>query len=225
MKKNLKALRITGFVLVASLLLILLLTFKGLTVQEILSYSPESPFVAFAVLIGFYCLKSVVIFLPLTALFVSTGIMFPAPLAIAITYLGLFFELSIGYWIGGYFANGSYEKIIAKNKTIRSWLKPSAETFNAVCFFMALLPGPLPLDITSMLLGAAKISYFRFILFSLLGLSPGMLAWVVAGGSISTPLSKEFLVPFGIALVIALITFIILQIALKKEADGGEADR
>jgi len=217
MNKKIKVLRILAVVIIVSLLLVLLRTFRGLTVQELLSYSPESPFLAFLIIIGLYSLKSVTIFLPLIVLYIGAGILFTIPVAIAITYLGLTIELTIGYWIGWRFGSAGYDKIIQKNKTIQKWLKPSDKTFNTVCFILALLPGPLPLDITCMLLGATRISYIRFLLFSLLGLSPGMLAFVIAGDSIASPLSNEFLIPFSIALFITLITFVILQISLRKE--------
>lgn len=221
MHKSFQIVRIIAILVAVILLLLLVNAFKGITVQGILSYEPENPFVAFLVLMGFYCLKSVIVVFPITALFISAGIMFPVPLAIAITYLGLILEISIGNFIGRRLGSTGYEKLVHKNKTLGKWLAPSDETFNAVCFITCLLPGPLPLDIMNVLFGATKISYLRHIVFSLLGLSPGMIPWVIAGRAIDTPLSTEFLIPFSIALAVAFIAFLLFQIIFKKEGRNG----
>lgn len=226
MKKNLKIIRVFAFIALVALLITLIATFKDLTVENILSYQPESLILAFFILIGFYCLKSVTVVVPpLTVLYISAGIMFQTPLAIAISYLGLTCEMTIGYWIGRRVGNAGYEKLIDRYKMLGRWLAPSNETFNTVCFFVRLIPGPLPLDIMSVLFGATKTVFYRYILFSLLGVSPGMLAWAIAGRSISTPLSKEFLIPFSIALAITFASFIGLQILLKKETRNANAHK
>jgi ABC-2 type transport system permease protein len=52
------------------------------------------------VLIALFCLKSVVIVLPIVVLYISAGIMFPIGWAFIITCAGLFFEMTIGFFIG-----------------------------------------------------------------------------------------------------------------------------
>jgi uncharacterized membrane protein YdjX (TVP38/TMEM64 family) len=224
MAKSLQMVRVVAIVAAAALLVILVMSLRGLSVEDILSYKPANPFLAFCALIGFYCLKSIVIVLPLAPLIISAGIMFPTPLAIPITYFGITCEMTIGYLIGKYVGTAQYEKLISKYKTLGRWLAPSDERFNTVCFVIRLIPGPLPMEIMSMLFGATKIAYPRYLVFSLLGISPGMLAWIFAGSAISTPLSKEFLIPFSIALVISIAAFIGLQIILKREAERAKIE-
>lgn len=219
--------RAVAIIVAVVLVLALLPVIRELTVQDILSYSPNNVFLAFFILLGFYCLKSVVVLLPITILYISAGIMFPIPWAVAITYFCLACEMSIGYVIGRRLGRGGVEMLVKKNAKIGKLLAPSDSIFNTVCFFVRLVPGPLPLDVMSILFGATRVSYSRYIVFSLLGVSPGMIALVVAGNSISNPLSKEFLIPFGIALAVTLAAFIALQVVKKRKdmsADTSEQE-
>lgn len=229
LKKYAKYAGIAAAVLVLAALLLLLPRKFNITVQDVLTFTPKSPLLAVLVLMAIYSMKSVVIGIPpLSVLYVSAGIMFPGFRAILVTYLGLICEMTIGYWIGRRLGKEHVEKLVAKSGKVAHLLAPTDSTFNSVCFIVRLVPGPLPLDIMSMLFGATKLSYGRYLMFSLLGVSPGVFAWVIAGRSISNPLSKEFLIPFGIGVGISLVAFAVMQIIEKKNAlhghSGGSSD-
>jgi len=87
---------------------------------------------------------------------------------------------------------------------------------NIVVFIVRLVPGPLPFDIMSWIFGASKLSYSRYLFYSLLGVSPAMLPWVLAGNSVTNPISKEFLLPFLICAVIAVVLLLLLRSFEKK---------
>ncbi len=73
---------------------------SSLTVSDILSHTPQSLLLAALVLLCIYCLKSVVMVIPIVVLYISAGILFPPVWGVLITYICALCEAGIGYWIG-----------------------------------------------------------------------------------------------------------------------------
>lgn len=217
MKNPMNWLRIAAVVALVALIVFLYPTVSKLSVQDILTYTPDNLILAALILIGLYCIKSVIFPMPLTVLHMSAGIMFPIPLAIVVTFTGLFCEMSLGYWYGKTLGKDYVKQLAGKHEKIAKLAVPTEQNFNLACFALRLIPGPLPLDIMSMIFGAVQISYGRYLIFSILGLCPGLFPWVLAGESISNPLSKEFLIPFSIGVAVSIIAFIALQVFQKRK--------
>ena len=195
--------------IMAILLVVLILAalphLRGLTVSSILSYTPASPFLAALVLIGIYCIKSVFMVIPIIVLYISAGILFPPVWAVLITYLCLFCELAIGYWIGKRMGSDKVNEIMERNPRAGKFLSFQQKNDSTACFMARVTP--LPFDLVSMFFGASGMGVGRYLVFSMLGLSPGMIPWVIAGNAITNPLSPEFLIPFGISIVITAVVF------------------
>ena len=68
-----------------------------------------------------------------------------------------------------------------------------------------------------MFFGATKVPFPSYLLFSLLGLSGIMVPYVVAGESVTDPLSKEFLLPILCGVAVGALALLIYK-SLRKEA-------
>lgn len=189
---------------------------KGLEVSDILEFSPESPFLAALILLGIYCIKSVVMVIPVVILYISAGIMFPTGWAIVLTYFGLFCEMSIGYFVGKRRGGEKVIKLMEKNKGARQLISYHEKNNSTVCFIARFFP--LPFDLVNMFFGATGTRYWQFVVFSFLGLTPGMIPYVLMGNAVTNPLSKEFLIPFVICGIVTACTFIIYQKWRKEKA-------
>ncbi len=189
--------------------------FSKITVSDIIKYTPESLPLAALALLGIYCIKSVVMVIPMIILYVSAGILFPIGWAIGISYICIICELTIGYVIGMLTGKEKIEKLINKQEKIKNFFSTKKLNSYTTCFISRLLP--LPCDMLNMLYGASGIPYSSYLIFSLLGLSPVMIPYVIAGRAITTPLSPEFLIPFGISLTLTFIMFIIFQKIVKRK--------
>ena len=153
--------------------------------MNIVEYLPEQLWLAaFAILI-LYCLKSVVMFIPLMALYISAGILFPVGWALLITCAGLFCEMSIGYYIGTRLRSEKITAKINKNKKVRNFLARSRNISPLMCFSARFLP--LPFDLVTMYFGASAIKYQQFVLFTYLGAAPKIISLVIMGELISSP--------------------------------------
>lgn len=197
------------FIPIIVLIIALLPKFSGLEVADILQYSPESPLLASLFLLGLYCLKSFVVVIPIVILYISAGIMFPIGWAILLTCFCLFCEMTIGYFIGKQLGTEKVTELMRKNERAEKFLSRQKNIGPSVCFLARFLP--LPFDIVNMYFGASSIKYSQFVVFTFLGIAPGMIPYVFMGDSMSTPLSKEFLIPFMISIAVSICTFILLQ--------------
>lgn len=221
---NIKRRYILVVVIFAVLFLAGLVIFNlsGFGVQDILDYSPGNPFLAALFLVLVYCIHTVVMVIPLVLFYVAAGVLFPVKYALLVTCLGLFSELTIGYVIGYHRGASRIDHLLKDYDRARRVFGAIKKNQVISCFTARLLP--LPFDLANLFFGSARMPYGSYIFFSMLGLLPGMIPFVISGKNISNPLSKEFLIPFGIGLGIALITLIIYKkISSNKKAAEPEA--
>lgn len=161
------------------------------------------------VFMAIYILKPIVMFIPLPALYMSAAIIFPTWFAFVITFGGVGFALTSGYYSGKFLGKESVNKYLGKNTKVKRFLEGRNEGISNLCFSYRILP--LPFDLFNMMCGATGISFPKYLFISLLGLSTSIIPNILAGVHITTPLSPRFLLPFGISLVITLSVFILYR--------------
>lgn len=170
--------------LVATILLLLALVFIGWEIfqipwRDLQDYLPRSPLAAALILISIYLLKTVIIVIPLNALYVTASVLFPMQWAVLVSLMGLTAECSIGFAIGRYGHNGQIRARIEHYRFTR-WLLELAEKQPMIsCFIFRFMPPPA--DLSNMFFGATRLSYSRFILSSLAGFLPKLLVVIYAG--------------------------------------------
>lgn len=197
--KRKRIIAVVGIVLVVVLLILLWPVLSSISAEDILNYSPENPWLAALFLIGIFCLKNVLMLIPSAALCVAAGMMFPTGWAIALVYLALAAELSIGYFWGRRQGAERVSAFINKRPKADSFFKMIERNEKTACFLTRMIPMPVPIDLISQFFGAAKVPYPVYLIFSLLGITSITIPFVIAGKAIQNPLSAEFLVPFGIS--------------------------
>jgi len=191
----------------------------ALWIFEILrNYEPAVILVTVGTILLFlliYAVKAVIIVIPAPALYIAAGAAFPTLWAIVITYLGMTIGLCIAYNNGKLLGEKRVNDLLAKSKRVSGFVEAHRGDLPSFCFISRVLP--LPKDLLSMFFGALGMKFLRYLVISLLGMSPVMIPTVLAGSSITDPLSPEFLVPFGISLTVSLIVFVIYSIKSKSD--------
>lgn len=199
------------------LILLMIPRLSSLTALDILSYTPPSPTLAALVLLFIYCLKSVVMVIPIVALYLVAGILFPPVRAVLLTYFCAFCEAGLGYLIGRHMGGDRVRELMASNKKAERILSFQQKNDFTTCFLARVLP--VPFDLVSLYFGASGMGFGRYTVFTLLGLSPFLIPWVLAGNAIQTPLSKEFLIPFAVSILITTVVFLLFS-RLQKRKDS-----
>ena len=184
-----------------------------MSINAIIDYGVSCVALALILLVAAYALKAVVMIIPGALLYVVAGVLFPTGWAIAITYLCLSLELTIGYINGKKLGKGKVNKLLIKSKHISALFEERKDNLPYLCFISRVLP--FPVDLVSMFFGAVKMPFKGHLFISLLGKSPVVIPYVLAGTAITNPLTAKFLVPFGVSLFIT-VTVFALSILLQK---------
>ena len=161
------------------------------------------------IFIGIYILKPLVMFIPLPVLYVAAGVVFPTWIALVITFGGIALALMSGYYSGKLIGSRKVDDYLAKNEKVSRFLGGQDKRFLSLCFIYRILP--LPFDLFNMMCGAAKVTFWKYLIVSVFGLSSSVVLNTVAGIHITTPLSLKFLLPFSVSLAFSCSMFILFK--------------
>ena len=181
-----------------------------LTVEDILAlieHTHDSYLVAGGMFCLIYAVKGIVMVLPIFLLYLAAGIFFPTPVALLVTYLGLICEMSVSFWLGRLLGREIVQGIAGKHRKTRAFMALIDEKGAYASFFARLFP--FPFDLVSLYFGTTQVHFVGFLFGSLLGVSPVMIPYVLAGDAILDPLSPQFLLPFASFIVISIVTLCI----------------
>lgn len=164
----------------AGALLWLWLSGEKLSVDTVLSYTPELPLLAALFLLLLYGLKSLSLTLPILLLDTVCGVLFPLPVAILVATLGTAITLTIPYFIGRGAGPDMTEKLQQKHPRLRELreMRSRNELFLA---FLIRIVGILPCDVVSLYLGNTRLPFPKYLLGGVLGFLPDILTATVVG--------------------------------------------
>ena len=199
--KAMAVLRILPFAFCLALIAVYFLSGNEFSAEAILSYTPQSPLLAAAVLLLLYAMKSMSIVFPVLALCVASGYIFEPAAAVTVSLLGMAVSLTVSYWFGRFSGKGLVSKLTSKYPKLETVVKWQDGNDFFISFFLRVI-NSLPLDIVSMYLGASGITYAKYITASMLGAAPGVIAATIIGASITEPDSPAFV--FSVAVTVAL---------------------
>ena len=202
------------------LLILLVILFFGqnldkITVEDILRYTPQNLLLAALVLVGAYAVKSLSVVFPLLALYASAGVLFPPPVAILVNLCGLCVCATLPYLLGRLAGQEYMDRLMSRyQKAARlRELQSSNELFLA--YFLRVI-NLLPGDIVSMFLGSTGMRFDKYLVGSLLGLCPTMLAATFLGEHITEPASPGFLLSAGATVLLSVGSLLLYRVYLKK---------
>lgn len=188
---------------------------KNLTPEELSELMPDSTTLAAGVLFALFCVKSVIFVIPMILLYICAGLIFSPVTAVIFTVFCVAAEMTIGFFTGRKLGYKRVKKIADDSKYAGKLFHRISENTFVSSFLLRLIP-IFSLDIVSLLFGAADVSYPEYIAGSILGIIPGMIPVILAGNSITEPLSRDFLIPFSIFLVLSVCCTIIYYIKNRK---------
>lgn len=216
--------KIICIVIVFIIIMFILIKYQSIySWKELWDLVSESWLNSFLVIIGAYCLRSIIWVIPAAALYVGAGFLFPPFTAILITYAGLAIDLTLSFCLGRFFGKTQMLNEIRKKKSIE-WVLDFTQKHDFMsCFIIRLIPGP-PTEIISMFFGVSDIRYIHYLIASLLGMTPGMVPIIFVGKAAANPLSKEFIIPCLISLLLISATLGIYYIVRKRHEKTEAAD-
>lgn len=180
--------------LIAMLVIIILLgpRLVSLTPEEILSFTPENPWLAAGLFILLYALKSMTIVFPVVVITLAAGFILPPVTAFIVNMAGMLVCLTLPYFIGRFMGKAAVEKMASGRKRFRQ----VGDILNENEFFASYILrviNMLPMDLVGMLLGAMDFKFGVFLAGSFVGILPGLITTTIIGSEITNPTSPAFI--------------------------------
>lgn len=192
---------------------------EDLSVDTILSYTPQLPLLAALFLLLLYGLKSLSLTLPILLLDTVCGVLFPLPAAILVATLGTAITLTIPYFIGRGAGPDMTEKLQQKHPRLRELreLRSRNELFLA---FLIRIVGILPCDVVSLYLGNTRMPFSKYLLGGVLGFLPDILTATVVGMQADDRRSPWFWGAIAVNLLVAGGSTLFYALYRRRHADS-----
>ena len=186
------------------------------TTQDLVEIAPSNIAIAILVILLAYAVKSLAMVFPILAIYIASGLLFPAPLAIAVNIAGALINAAIPYFIGHYSCSVTVEKLIAKHPNLKKadgWTKKNS----VLSVYILRIVGFLPGDVVSLFCGASNTRPLAYFTGSLLGKLPVLILATIMGTQGENIFSPKFLLPFVALVLLSLCSSFFASRKLRQE--------
>lgn len=182
----------------------------GLTPDDIFAFAGGNVLVEIGIILLIYVVKSVLFFIPVAFLYILTGNLFPPIYSILLNIVGISLTLSLTFFLGRKLGRNFVERLIRRVPKVKRFMDNSDKS-NATLFALRA-SNIFPVELISLVCGCTGYGYWSFLGFSLLAMVPTMIPFTIMGEALKNPLSKEFILPFVIAILMMVGSLIVYKI-------------
>lgn len=201
-KKLLILLKILPFAVIAILAATILLSGQTITLDTVLSYTPESKPLASLFLLFMFAARSLSVVFPIVLLYVASGTIFSPVYACILNVIGTMIGITIPYFVGYFCGEGFSERLMEKYPFIKRMRESNRRNDFFLCFFLRIISF-LPGDLVCLYLGQQKITFWKYFTASMLGFLPGIILVTLLGVNITNPTSPEFLLTAALTIIMS----------------------
>ncbi len=191
----------------------------NLDVREIVEKAPGE-FAAIAIGISIFALKGLTFVIPAMLIYVSVGMAFDLGTALFISLCGIAFEVTVTYWLGRALGGDYVKRLLLKAKGGDKILNMKNSGKFSSLFVIRLLP-VFPIDFASLFFGSMKFPFIRYVLVSVLGIAPRVVAFTVLGDGIYEMLPMDLLLKAVLVILpVAAILFVVRWLVKKRKTES-----
>ena len=154
--------------------------------------------------------------MPLSILYLASGILFSPVLAVLVSTAGLAVAITIPYWLGRFSGKHIADEIFEKYPKAGQIAAFQTENTFFACFITRIV-GFLPGDIVSLYFGACKTPYSIYLLAGVLGSLLSIVTTTLLGGKLNDPFSTEVLVVLLCRILVSLGSVVVNRILSKRK--------
>lgn len=214
-----KLLRIFAAAAWAGIVLYAFLHRGEFTLESILGYTPESPLLAFVVLMALFALKSLTVVFYSGVLYAASGVLFSLPAAILVNVCGTLVMASTCYFLARSVGGARADELRGKYPRLRDFEKIRSR--NSFAFVVVLrCINIVNFDVGSIYCGAVKLAPAAFLAGSVVGKLVDLIMWSVIGASLDERDPIPLLIALAIDLAIALAVVLWSKNQNKKESES-----
>lgn len=203
----------------AAIILVFFLHRDAFSVDAILSDSPENMALSILMMLALFAVKSVSIVLYSGILYITSGILFPLPVAILVSISGTVVMLTIPFFLGRLTGKRAVDHIHQKYRRVAA-LRDFRGKSDFLFSFAARIVNLLPADLVSIYMGAAGLHYLPYITGGTLGSLPFAVLLTVTGGSITKPNSPAFILSVSLEVAVTVIAVVAVRLIQKRKQSG-----
>ena len=219
--KVVRIMQILSFVFMMAMLVVCILFMKknNISVSNVdaLTLYLTGGVVTIALIITvFSIIKSFALIFPPAVLFVLSGIVFDdLPTAILVNFIATACSLILPYFLGRFMGGEMVESLKGKFKAIKKLDSFAGENSFAVVFVFKA-GGLMPSDLSSLIFGAMKIPFGKYLIASNMGMLVLNVLWTLLGakGDLSNPFTFLYALP---ALLFAILASVLMSKRQKKK--------
>ena len=184
---------------------------------RILIAGASSIFIAELIILGVYAIKAVMMVVPASLIYISVGMAFDPKRAVIVNLLGIALEVTVTYFLGKFLGKDAVEKKIRNTKAGDKFFTMLDKNRNAAIFLMRFIPA-FPIDFSSLFMGAFDFKFFPYLIFSVLGIAPRVIAFTVIGEGIYELIPMKYIV-LAVICAIPVVTAVLLikKFVVKKK--------
>ena len=177
----------------------------------------SSIFIAELIILGVYAVKAVMMVVPASLIYISVGMAFDPKRAVIVNLLGIALEVTVTYFLGKFLGKDAVEKKIRNTKAGDKFFTMLEKNRNAAIFLMRFIPA-FPIDFSSLFMGAFDFKFFSYLIFSVLGIAPRVIAFTVIGEGIYELIPMKYIV-LAVICAIPVVTAVLLikKFVVKKK--------
>ena len=219
-----KTANILKAVFAAGLLTVIILNYKTLSnldIRELIS-GAGSTAAAIAIILGVYFLKSLVFVVPASLVYISVGMAFSPLTAIAINFVGIMIEITSTYILGRVLGKEAVEKKLSGNKAGQKLLNMKSKSRNLMIFTIRFTG--IPIDFSSLFMGAFDFKFVPYFFLSLLGLLPRVGLLTVIGDKFYDLIPMKYIITAVIVIIPVAAAAVIIRSAMQKKKADKETD-
>lgn len=177
----------------------------------------SSIFIAELIILGVYAVKAVMMVVPASLIYISVGMAFDPKRAVIVNLLGIALEVTVTYFLGKFLGKDAVENKIRNTKAGDKFFTMLEKNRNAAIFLMRFIPA-FPIDFSSLFMGAFDFKFFSYLIFSVLGIAPRVIAFTVIGEGIYELIPMKYIV-LAVICAIPVVTAVLLikKFVVKKK--------
>lgn len=215
-----KIIQLAPLVMIGICIIIYFRFFRGVTIAQILDFTPENLWLAAVFMIGMFAMKSMSVVFPMLILIAASGSIFPNYFAaLLVNSLGVLVMITLPYLIGRYAEREFVEGLISKNPKADKLREIQSDNELFIAYFTRVI-NILPCDLVSMFLGSAGFSPAKYLLGSFLGIFPGVITTTLMGANVDHPKSPKFWAAVVVEVVFAAASSTVYFFYKKRRKQG-----
>lgn len=218
-EKQEKILNILRIAVVAAIVTVVALNYKTLSnldVRSLISGAGSFP-AAVAIILGIYGVKAVSMVIPASMVYISVGVAMNWKYAVIVNMLGIALEVTVAFFFGKFLGKDAVKKKLETSKNGEKLMSMLNKNQSLAIFLIRLIPA-FPIDISSLFMGAFDFPFFRYLILSVIGIAPRVIAFTILGESIYNLIPMKYIIIIALAaLVIFAVGMVIKSLVKKKD--------